>query len=293
MYKRITIIGLGTLGGFLAKSISNIEEVEQFTLIDYDHVEERNLKNQIYSMNDIGKLKTEALFNILKSKKSNLKLRRVSEKYVEGITKIPPTDLVIDCRDFTYDRGSKIDVRLYISSRYLIIDCRKNVKFEKHHEGIYTSSLTKSDLEYATMSFSNLINLGFLKGLISKQILHKVYLDCIKEDIDNTITKLEDFDIVMDSYKGDHKLLNQHEFNEILKSNLQYNTVLCLGERKNSLIEQEYPKNSLVDINMLMENMLSLISKTNPITVYQNYIISQKIIDNTCYVELLPETGAA
>ena len=293
MYKRITIIGLGTLGGFLANSISSIEEVEQLTLIDYDYVEKRNLKNQIYDLKDVSCLKVDALFKKLKSKRPDLKLRRVKEKYYEDVTKIPSTDLTIDCRDFTYDRGNKIDVRVYISSRYMIVDCRRDVKFEKHHEGKYLSELKKHDLDHASHSFSNLIITGALRDLIKNRVIHKIYLDQLQEDSNKTIQKSEDSEMIIDSHNGDKKLSNIYEVSNILKSNKKYDTVICLGDHKKSLIEKEFPKNSFDDINSLITTMLSLISQTKNITVYQNYVISPKIINNRCYVQLLPETGAA
>ena len=39
MYGDICLIGIGTLGGFLAKNISELESTKNLTLIDYDIVE--------------------------------------------------------------------------------------------------------------------------------------------------------------------------------------------------------------------------------------------------------------
>ena len=43
-----SVIGVGALGGFVADSISDIEELETLTIIDQDIVEMRNLRNSIY-----------------------------------------------------------------------------------------------------------------------------------------------------------------------------------------------------------------------------------------------------
>ena len=293
MYKRITIIGLGTLGGFLAKSISNIEEVKLLTLIDYDYVEKRNLRNQIYSEKDVGFFKVNCLYRILKLKRSNLKLRRIIGKYEEEITKIPKSDLVIDCRDFTYDRRDRIHVRTYLTSRYLIVDCQRNVKYEKHHEGKYLTELTKHDLEYASWAFCDLIIKGVLKKLIYDQIIYNIPLDHNIENAYNTIDKTNKFDLVIDSQINDKKLKNLHDVGLSLDTIKKRETIICIGDQRDPLIQKRYPENHFNNLDELVSSMLSLISTANQVVVYQHYIICKKIVDNKCYVQLLPETGAA
>ncbi len=43
-YKNVVVIGLGTLGGFIAEAISNLENTEKLVIIDNDIVESKNLK---------------------------------------------------------------------------------------------------------------------------------------------------------------------------------------------------------------------------------------------------------
>lgn len=294
MYKRIAIIGVGTLGGFLAKCISRLSSVEQITIIDYDVVDKKNLVNHVYSENDVATQKVDALFKILKSSKSGLKVRRIRDKYIEGETKLPPSDLVIDCRDFTYDRGDKIDVRAYMSSRYLIVDCRKNVKYDKHHEGKYLTELTKLDIEIACLNFTNLIESNHIEKLIKNQMVYKIFLDHVKEEVDTEIFKTKDCsELVLDSHLGDKQLTNIHEVESLLKLNKEYDTVLCIGDKTNSLLTQEFEKDSFSDFNELISTMLSFIDSRKNMMVYQNFIISPIVVNKICYIQLLPETGAA
>ena len=61
---RIHIIGCGSVGSTVAENIARCG-VKNITLWDFDIVEPHNLANQIFRKCDIGKLKTEALANIL------------------------------------------------------------------------------------------------------------------------------------------------------------------------------------------------------------------------------------
>lgn len=57
---KVAILGLGGLGSNIAISLARIG-VGSITLVDYDIVEPSNLNRQQYFIDDIGKLKTEAL----------------------------------------------------------------------------------------------------------------------------------------------------------------------------------------------------------------------------------------
>ncbi len=139
---RIAIIGLGTLGGFIAQTISELDFLRKLTLVDFDVIEEKNLINSIYRSCDIGRYKTTALHDIIHEQNRNIEIEIITERYKEYESIIPEVDFIIDCRDHVCDRGEEIDVRLFISSRYLVIDCRKNVSYEQSYEGRYLTQLT-------------------------------------------------------------------------------------------------------------------------------------------------------
>lgn len=61
---KITICGAGTLGGNLAENLARMG-VGNLTVIDDDIVEDRNLANQPYHKNMLGKLKVKALSDLL------------------------------------------------------------------------------------------------------------------------------------------------------------------------------------------------------------------------------------
>ena len=140
MIRKVAIIGLGSIGGFLAKHLSEFDIVKQLVIVDFDFVERKNISNSIYNFRDIGEFKTSSLENLLQDIVS---IEKINTKYIEGQTWLPQCDLIIDCRDFVYDRRGIIDLRVYISGRSLILDCRKKFKSSTHYRGEY--NITESD----------------------------------------------------------------------------------------------------------------------------------------------------
>jgi len=61
---RIHIIGCGAIGSTVAEQLVRYG-IEQITLYDFDRVEEHNIANQMFRRIDVGKLKTEALAEML------------------------------------------------------------------------------------------------------------------------------------------------------------------------------------------------------------------------------------
>jgi len=292
VYSNITIIGLGTIGGFLAKNFSELESIKKLVIIDYDVVENSNLKNSIYKKTDVGKFKVDCLYNIVNKINNDLEIVKIKDKYIEGITKIPKCDLVIDCRDFTYDRGSEIDIRLYISSRYLIIDCRKDMIYQIHYEGKYIDNLTKEDISSAMFNASMFISTGLIKEFINKKIVHKIELDYLKkssyERLDEYNNKLE---IVLDHHEGAEKFINFFENAErLIELNKKFELNVCLGDKNYPLAKKIIPVNENQNVNELTKKFLSFINLPYN---FNNYIISLVIEKKECYVILIPETGAA
>lgn len=61
---RIHIIGCGSVGSTLAENFARCG-VTKMTLWDFDRVEPHNIVNQMFRQQDVGKLKVEALYDIL------------------------------------------------------------------------------------------------------------------------------------------------------------------------------------------------------------------------------------
>lgn len=92
---RCHIIGCGSIGSNVAELLVRYG-VEDLVLYDFDIVESHNIANQIYTEEDIGKSKTEALTDILKKINPRLKYTlKVEGKYESQIL----TDYVFMCVD--------------------------------------------------------------------------------------------------------------------------------------------------------------------------------------------------
>ena len=174
MYKSVVVIGSGSLGSFITISVSQLDQIEKIVLIDHDIVLKKNLRNTIYKKKDIGRLKVDALKDIIETN-NEVEVIKINEKFIENNIDLSDYDLVLDCRDFTYNRNNIIHSRLYISSRYLIVDCRKNIKYEKQYKGKYLSRLTKTDLRN-----TGITHLGKLETISGCLYLYNTKITSIK-----------------------------------------------------------------------------------------------------------------
>ncbi len=284
-YKSVVVIGLGTLGGFTAEAISNLESTEKLVIIDHDIVEQKNLKNSIYRQIDIGIPKVEALKDILLHQNPDIEVWPFQTEYIEGITKLTQEDLVIDCRDFIHDRKSEIDVRFYISSRYLMADFRKNVTYKERQAGKYIMELTKNDLKYAASIISMMIHSNTIEALIASQSVQKYELDCIKH-IDNHC-----YDVVYENTVGEEKFVNlPDKIVPILDMNKHKDVTVFLGSKGYPVVEKIIPMNTLKSSKDVILNLASIVSCQKD---FNNFVVSVFNEGTNVYIELIPETGAA
>lgn len=61
----IIIVGCGSTGSFTALTLAKMG-ISNIKVIDFDKIEEHNIPNQFFRLSDVGKLKTEALKEIIK-----------------------------------------------------------------------------------------------------------------------------------------------------------------------------------------------------------------------------------
>lgn len=292
----VAVVGLGSLGSFLSDSLSKVETIEKLVLIDYDTVQEKNLINSVYRKIDVERFKVNAMRDIILSNNPCLKVLVVQDKYdnlrrtsSRWLLVRPDVDLVVDCRDFTYDRTDEVDVRMYITSRYLVLDCRKDVSYNKHYEGMYTSQLTKTDLRNAALTTCLLIQNGLIFDLIEKQLVHKVELDYICRKTSEVIQNKGD--MILDLKEDTSSFLNLPECSDrILDVNKKHKLTMYFGDKENSLIWKEVPRNSLLNIEDVISCLRSIIKLP---FVFNYYIILLKNNSDGFYIELIPETGAA
>lgn len=281
IYNNITVLGIGTLGGFVADAISELEKVSKLIIVDHDIVEVKNLINSIYRQIDVDLPKVDALSDIITSKRSDIKIEKIQEKFIEGKTKIPKSDLILDCRDYTYDRIGLIDARLYMSSRYLIVDCRRYVTYADKQQGKYLVQLTKEDLKYASLIVSLLVNSGTIETMKKSEVVQKYELDHFKK-----INKNNTYDIVYDSGE---KFINLPEtIKPIIDLNKSKELTVFIGSKMIPITQTIIPAKTL-------QNELDVISNLSSIVKIQDFnafIISIQN-SNQGVIELIPETGAA
>ena len=108
----ITVVGLGGVGGYVAVLLARAG-IENFTLIDFDKVEETNLNRQIIAtQNTLGMPKTEALANLLKSINTCVSLTLINERLTtDNLNRLinKDADYVIDAIDSVKDKTDLCD----------------------------------------------------------------------------------------------------------------------------------------------------------------------------------------
>ena len=284
-FETVLVIGVGTLGGFTAEAIASIESTEKLVIIDPDIVEQKNLRNSIYRQIDVGSAKVDALKDIILQQRPDLEIWAFQSEYIEGTTKLPTEGLVIDCRDFTYDRQSEIDARFYISSRYLIGDFRKNVNYSVKQAGKYISELTKQDLKYAANIISMIVGCNVIKKLIKAQTIQKYELDCAKH-IDNSSC-----DILYDDVSGNDKFINLPEkIVPILGINKNRDMTMFIGSLVNPIFQKVIPANTMIDSKDIIRELSSAVSHQQD---FNNFVVSVYSSGSQVFIELIPDTGAA
>lgn len=83
---KIVVFGAGSLGSFITLNLAKMG-FNDITVYDFDKVEEKNIPNQFYRMQDIGKQKVEALKEIIKEF-TDIEIRTVDLKVTDK-TELP------------------------------------------------------------------------------------------------------------------------------------------------------------------------------------------------------------
>ena len=284
---KICIIGLGTIGSFLSLFMTDYEKLTELILIDYDTVENKNLKNTAFKKKHVGELKTTSMAELIRESK-DIKVTLINSKYSEDIIELPNTDYIIDCRDFIYDRKGKINLRLYFSGRHLIIDCRKKITYKDHTEGLYLSALSKIDVINAISVVMKMFNNGIIDKFIKREMVYKQRLDVADTDaVDSLEIKESAPDIMYDNIKGEDLLINVKEnIPKIFDMNQEYPINLYVGPKHLPVRHEIIPIKSLKNYGDVISRLTTALDF--PIK-YNYYLIS--IGKN--FIELIPETGAA
>lgn len=298
MYKQIGILGVGSLGSYLAYYLKNLECVEKLVLVDFDIVEEKNIGKSLYPKECVGKYKTESLKKLLSNNNGNgtigNSIEIINDKFIDNSSSIPNCDILIDARDEICERSNFIDIRMYFMSRYLILDSRKNVKCEDYKIGKYISEISLNDIKTGTFNAALLFYNLLIEEIIKKQMVYKIELDFLSkkviEDLD-IYSISEDSSIVDSEVIEDNKIINLNEnINSLLEMNSKNKIKVFMGDQKAPIFENDlvpgYFK-SPSDVTSYFSNVCKLYNQFN-----YHIIFPQKINSNYC-IEIIPESGAA
>lgn len=290
MIKKIAIIGLGSIGGFLAKHLSENDNIRELVLVDFDIVERKNVGRSIYDFKHIGELKVSALESIIQE--NNIIIYKRFTKYIEGKTWIPECDLVIDCRDFVCNRLGSINIRVYVSGRTLVVDCRKKFNSSKHYQGNYSIKLPKNEINKAAFIVSQVINDEELPNLLKNEVVYKINLDLLNNSLDKCVENniMNKVDIIYDIDKDINRLqcFEENVF-PILEANKFLDIPVYINELKDKP-DDIFLRGLLKEPQDLINSLLPML-KSHKVT---NFVISLK--EEKCgkkFIELLEETGAA
>lgn len=283
IFEKVCVLGIGALGGFVVDSISKLNNIKEIVIFDFDLVEKKNLKNSIYTFFDVGKPKVDCLKQIVTVRNPNIKITSYKSNFTEGDTFLPKCDLVLDCRDFLYDRGTLIDTRLYISSRYLVVDCRKNIQSQIKYEGQYLELMSRNDLQTASSLITMMMTNTTLEKMIKAQTVNKFDLDFMKFDDTQE-------DLMYDVSNGDHQFVNLPQCIPTIMEQNRFSPIdVYVGGKNLPLFQNTIPQNSLRSSGDLVMHFASMIQ--GPFK-FNSYVICISP-GPKFYIELLPETGAA
>lgn len=305
MFGSVAVIGLGTLGGFLCKHISDLDSVKELIIIDDDIVEGKNTFKSIYTSSQVGEYKVDALGQLLNN---DVTVTKIIRKYVEGKTSIPFCDLVIDCRDVVCNRESEIDVRFFISGRTLIADCRKQVKIECEYKGSYSIPLTKNEINRAAFYAAQLIDSSQMIKMIREKLVQRIDLNLLPSVMDKAITtSMENrMDLVYENPKLTKRIQYiENNIKPILTLNKENDIDVYVGEKQTpNILQRLFKKKLEVDKNKYLTipakslcSSMDVMRKLSDIVKAQpgvsNYIVTVRSENGKTFVELLEETGAA
>ena len=178
MRKKLGLVGVGSLGSYLAKKLQ--ADADTIYAVDPDIVEERNLRNSIYTKADINKPKVLAL------------KERVTECMFVPIqgdirdVNLPEVDQIIDCRDVA-NRNIEADVKFTVANERLRIDCTKPNPKEPDKHGKYAIELGKKLISRAGGLARDFMMSSNLKVFADRN--QRIYLPIAKLDVDTFIEK--------------------------------------------------------------------------------------------------------
>ena len=124
MEGRVHIIGCGAVGSTLAENLAHLG-VKQFSLYDFDTVEPHNVANQMFTSEDIGKLKVDAVAEMITKINPDIALeKRALRLYKHGYSDQQLDGyvfLAVDNIDLRHNELTYVELSAYIKLSVFIL----------------------------------------------------------------------------------------------------------------------------------------------------------------------------
>lgn len=174
MLKKIGLVGVGSLGGHIAKQLQ--DHVDTIYAVDPDIVEERNVRNSIYTKADINKPKVMAL------KEKITRCKVIPIKADIKTIDLPTVNQTIDCRDVV-NRNIDTNVKFSVIGKSLKIDCEE-VCMGDDIPGRYLIELEKPEISQAGRLASDVMMSNGIQTLFERKL--SVHLPIATKDIETS-----------------------------------------------------------------------------------------------------------
>lgn len=148
---KIHIIGCGSVGSVVAENIARAG-ITKFVLWDFDKVESHNLANQMFVRKHIGKLKTDALLEILED--INPEIKHHAKTKPKGWNGEALSGYVFMCVDDIDVRRQIVESQMHNTQIKALFDFRTGLEDAQHYAADWSDEKMKNDL-LATMDFTN------------------------------------------------------------------------------------------------------------------------------------------
>lgn len=148
---RIHIVGCGSVGSTVAENLARCG-VTKMTLWDFDKVEPHNIVNQMFNQNDVGKLKVDALKDILTD--INPEIADKIEVKPEGWQGKLMSGYIFLCVDSIELRREIVEKHMDSPYVKAVFDFRTLLESAQHYAADWSDSKMKEDL-LNSMQFSH------------------------------------------------------------------------------------------------------------------------------------------
>jgi hypothetical protein len=253
----VTVIGTGTLGGHLCKHLAECSKVSKLILIDKDIVDRKDTEVGIFHPIDIDEPKVHVLYRNLLN--YNIEIQPRAEFYIEGITDLPESDLIIDCRNIFGKRDLNIDMKMFINGKFLILDFQKKLEDQTRPKGEYIIQLSKHEISRAASYATDLICSNVIEELLKGQSIKYIDIDIIQSVMLKSIKESKSYpDLIYDMDDDVNRISKLEEvIKPILNRNKKAPLKVAVQERGSIAREVfEIPKVAKTTYQIIPQNSL-------------------------------------